>query len=82
MSTPILKLTMFLDITPFTITPLDFQVAWQMDDFKSNCMGLSHSRQMLDVDFGVSTEVYECRTGLFNYLYGGDDYDECKWVEY
>ena len=51
-----------------------------MDAFDA-CSGLQWTRQVLDVEIGLSTSVYECQTGLYGYEVENSKYN-CQWNDY
>lgn len=74
-------LTLFLDFKPLKLTPLDFQLAWNLDQRLDYCSSLSWSREVLEIALGIKTEVYECTSGLVGYLEDSNKYD-CLWKKY
>ena len=80
-TSPVFHLTLFLDFKPFRLTPLDFQLAWNLDERLDYCSSLSWSREVLDIALGVRTNVYECSTGIVGFL-EEETLKDCIWNEY
>lgn len=52
-----------LNADPFTVTPLDLQIAYDLDN-NQVCYGVSYTQEVLNASVQVETKIYECRTGI------------------
>ena len=52
-----------------------------LDNISDLCYGLSMSWEVLTLNVGAKSSVYECESGLYSY-YNGDTKYECLWQDY
>lgn len=81
LSTGLFKGEVILDLKPFRVAPVDYQAAWNLNQYNDFCSSLSFTREVAQVEVRLATEIYECATGIYGYL-KESKLTDCLWETY
>lgn len=78
----ILEVTLTFKLIGFKFSPLDFQVAFDLDSTNRYCSSVGFFQDVFDIRLDISSAAYECHNGIIGTLREGGDSSDCVWRTY
>lgn len=73
--TPYFVLDIYADIWPFELLVGDTYLQWDPPLFANFCMSSGWSMTLLDLYFSMDVALYECDSGVFDWILNGNSYN-------
>lgn len=75
------NLTLRIKAQGIKFSPLDFQLAWNLDEMSNYCYSVGYFQEVFDFLLEVETDAYECNYGVIGWATDTDTKD-CWWRNY
>ena len=77
----LLDVTMSAKIMGYKFAPIDYQMAWDLNNKERYCYSVGLFQEVFDISVEVETLVNECAFGIIGWITGSDKKD-CAWRRY
>ena len=75
------NVTLKAEFQGIKFSPLDFQIAWDLNELHRYCYSVGYFMDVLDFSVEIEAEAYECQTGVVGWATNTDPSD-CFWRKY